>query len=52
MGVGPQVNFFGDELQTVVYPDALWHPISGPRQVEGRDHIIALVAETHADKGD
>src|SRR3974377_1503058 len=51
MGVGPQVNFLGDELRAVVYPDALRHPILSHRPVEGGDHVVAFVAETHPDKG-
>jgi hypothetical protein len=51
MGIGSQVNFFGDKLRAVVHPEAFRHPILGHRQVEGRDHIIAPVAEAHPDKG-
>jgi hypothetical protein len=51
MGIGPQVNFLGDELRAVVHPDTFRHPILGHRQVEGGDHIIAPVTESHPDKG-
>jgi hypothetical protein len=51
MGIGPQVNLFGDELRTIIQLDPLRHPIVGHRPVERRDHIIALVAESCPDKG-
>jgi hypothetical protein len=51
MSISPQVNFLGDKLRAVVYPDAFWHPILGHRQVESRGHVIAPVAESHPDKG-
>ena len=51
MGIGSQVKLFGDELRAVVHLHPLRHPILGHRQVGGRNKIIALVAESHPDKG-
>ena len=51
MGIGPQVKFFGDGLQTIVRLDGLRHRVAGHRQVESQDHIIALVAVSHPDEG-
>ena len=51
MSISPQVNFFGDELRAIIHLEALRHPTVDHRQVEGGDHIIALVAESCSDKG-
>ncbi len=51
MGLSPQVNFLGDKFRAVVQPDAFRHPILGHRQVEGRDHVVAFIAESYPEKG-
>ncbi len=51
MAIGVQINFLRDKLRAVVHPDTLRHPVLGHRQVEGDDHIVALVTESHPEEG-
>jgi hypothetical protein len=51
VGLGPQVNLFGDKLRAIVQPDAFRHPILGHRLLESRDHVVTPVAEAYPDKG-
>jgi hypothetical protein len=52
MGIGPEVYLLGDELRAIIHPDPLRHPILGHCQVEGRDHIVAFIAEFHPNNKD